>query len=383
MPRQKTVVLLGAGASVDAGLPTSLRLTQIIYDDMRKEQYRNAAHARLLGYVISRLQARNARLGQSPYDPIEVEELFDALNSLANKDALLVSEFVERWDRTLGDFLDDFDGRAIGRNFETLVNRVLVKQQNRSMFSSHDSDYENFARSMQKNSNVSLDFQGVPKFQRPLFESLYKHLTIQPESTEYLDSMVSSDDVTVIASLNYDLAIEASAKSMGLEVDYGLDRWDQQKKVSWRGNSDVKLLKLHGSLNWTGSLEDITIRHDEIKSHESRVMIFGGVSNKLSAEGPFLQFLGKLENALNDAEVIVIIGYSFRDAHINSLLQRRRLNKRKTKMIVIDPKPVALYQIGFRNGAITRESGGRKYNYTLDLQMIEKSAKFGVAEIFG
>lgn len=103
MVKNKIVVLLGAGASVDAGLPTSQNLTQIIYDDIQGSRLQKSAESRLLGYVISRLQARNTRLGRSPYDPIEVEELFDALNSLANKDSLLVSEFVERWDRSLDD----------------------------------------------------------------------------------------------------------------------------------------------------------------------------------------------------------------------------------------------------------------------------------------
>src|SRR5947209_14328875 len=118
--QEPVVALLGAGSSVDAGLLTSARLTEAIYSDFASNRHQSE-YAHLLAYVISKLQTRNAKLGLSPYRPIDVEELFDALRILFRRDQLLVSEFVERWDGTISDHFQKFDVRAIKAALSPLI----------------------------------------------------------------------------------------------------------------------------------------------------------------------------------------------------------------------------------------------------------------------
>src|SRR4051812_10280754 len=117
---KKFVVLLGAGASVEAGLSTSAQLTERIYQDISASRM-TSEYARALGYVISRLQVRNTKMGLSPYHPIEIEELFDALNLLYRRDSLLISEFVERWDSSVEKHYQKFDHRAIESSLNNVV----------------------------------------------------------------------------------------------------------------------------------------------------------------------------------------------------------------------------------------------------------------------
>jgi hypothetical protein len=50
-------------------------------------------------------------------------------------------------------------------------------------------------------------------------------------------------------------------------------------------------------------------------------VIFGG-RNKLTAEGPFLDLLVKFKENLDSHSHLLVIGYSFRDEHINQCIVR-------------------------------------------------------------
>jgi hypothetical protein len=193
---------------------------------------------------------------------------------------------------------------------------------------------------------------------------------------------VRSDKTKLIATLNYDLAIENAAQQVGEEVDYGLDQWEKQKRVEWNRRSAVRLLKLHGSINWTGDSENVKVRTDEIKAYERRVMIFGGTENKLSSEGPFLQFLYRFERSLFSNGSLLVVGYSFRDPHINAVLRRWYLTRQKAEITVIDPAPPNLWQLGFApSGGELSLAGGRSRKLP-PIQVISKKASEGILEYF-
>ena len=57
------------------------------------------------------------------------------------------------------------------------------------------------------------------------------------------------------------------------------------------------------------------------KKGYSPSVIFGQ-RNKLTAEGPFLDLFSRFQDALMVANELVIIGYSFRDHHVNESIAR-------------------------------------------------------------
>src|SRR5207247_1833099 len=106
---------------------------------------------------------RNAKLGLSPYRPIDVEELFDALRILFRRDQLLVSEFVERWDGTISDHFQKFDVRRIKAALSRVINSAIAKAVNRAS-ASHlfDSAYEELAKALQPKSTFTSS--GAPSY---------------------------------------------------------------------------------------------------------------------------------------------------------------------------------------------------------------------------
>jgi SIR2-like domain len=82
-------------------------------------------------------------------------------------------------------------------------------------------------------------------------------------------------------------------------------------------------------------------------------VIFGG-RNKLTAEGPFLDLLMRFKDALMDANRLIVIGYSFRDDHINHLVLswlRGQSERSDRQMVIIDTQSKEeMFQIPFLQG---------------------------------
>jgi hypothetical protein len=126
--------------------------------------------------------------------------------------------------------------------------------------------------------------------------------------------------------------------------------------LSRRKLADIHLLKLHGSIDWIlkskkglGGLQEMRVAlagdpSDTVPGgmQYSPALIFGA-RGKLRADGPFLAMLRAFNVFLADADRLLVVGYSFRDEHINTAI-RRWFNRDPTlEIVVIDPSfnPVA------------------------------------------
>jgi hypothetical protein len=173
----------------------------------------------------------------------------------------------------------------------------------------------------------------------------------EPERVRYLTPILTRPDneAIVIATLNYDNAVEAAARLCNLGIDTGIGEWSSSGQFPIN-QTGISLLKLHGSIDWalrnaTPSPESPmphsqieTASEDEVKQMSFRpALIFGG-KNKLTAAGPFLDLLRAFSAALNSCERLTVIGYSFRDEHINEYIRQWiNANPRATIRIINGP----------------------------------------------
>lgn len=168
---------------------------------------------------------------------------------------------------------------------------------------------------------------------------------------KFLKRLLSRDDKLSkpnIFTLNYDLLFELSAEQLGIIVNNGfigfhersfypstfqVDYHISSKEVAKRLNRSMNLFKLHGSLSWyedpnkppfgIGEKQIIPksglIDYQEI---ESGTIIYPiQTKKKHSLDLPYSELMRQLVDALNKPNaVMIVMGYSFMDEHINDIL---------------------------------------------------------------
>ena len=137
----------------------------------------------------------------------------------------------------------------------------------------------------------------------------------------------------VIGTLNYDNSIELLAQSHGLPCNTGIQDWSETGSINVTSNG-LHLLKLHGSVDWQRYRQEISdakpmptsafrvldkdVLPNMSEQHYPEV-VFGG-RNKLTAGGPYLDLFQAFKKELDQVEILTIVGYSFRDVHINTCI---------------------------------------------------------------
>jgi len=61
-----------------------------------------------------------------------------------------------------------------------------------------------------------------------------------------------------------------------------------------------------------------------------------GAGNKLRADGPYLALLREFDAALEETDVLLVVGYSFRDDHVNTMLTSWMNTKEEKRMVILD-----------------------------------------------
>ena len=89
------MLLLGAGASVDAGLPTSIDMTRKIVDLFWEDRFWRPEHARVVSFVIGGLLFSRGVKGMKPLSGgVNVEEFFSSVELLAQRNSSEIAPFV-------------------------------------------------------------------------------------------------------------------------------------------------------------------------------------------------------------------------------------------------------------------------------------------------
>lgn len=293
--RQGITFLLGAGSSIDAGLPGAVELFKRFrtYLDGRRSIVR----------AIDLWDRLCATLERDGGPPVDIEAPFIALETLRRRRESPLFPFVEAWRSWLD--VDDFEYKCL--ELMGLLRTFLLEQLGR------------------------------------------------PVRTDYLSPLLllNFPGGVDIFTLNYDIALELAAHFAGRSFTTGFSgnvlRVDGAQFEVWDSTSfaraEVRIYKLHGSLRWVtnnwppahlvlrerkidGFQEGIRRTHEaNVKVHfawssaEIRIppLIFGG-QDKLHPSSPYAFLFVRFAEAASKAAAIVTVGYSWRDTHINNIL---------------------------------------------------------------
>lgn len=295
--RMDEVVLLGAGASKDAGLPLSSELLELVYAEVRPRL--TTPELLALHFAMAAVAWTLGSYGRNPLRA-DVEELVTMCDSLAQRRARLDAAFLP-WPPLLESQPDEVPKlfRAVRRALEVAV-----------------------ATSIKTHTNAA--------------------------GGDYLVPLLQSG-VPTVATLNFDQLVEEVAARIGLRVSCGISMWHRDGHLDF-GDATLQLLKLHGSVDWvhrpildhrtgrrSGAAFCFPSRADLLPDDTPGTVL--GAHGKLRADGPYLELFEVFRRVLWESRTLTVIGYSFRDEHINTVLLRRANCGRPWRMRIVTMDP--------------------------------------------
>ena len=294
--RDEVIFLIGAGASVEAGIPDSNEMVRLV-EALIRDQDDWKGYENLYNYIRSSIyyaEGIQGKFGSSVH--FNIETLVNVLDEIRRKDNHTLYPFVGAWNPKLVE--------VAGRDFEN-VGKLL-----RSIVKILRDEWVVLPRR-----EVADYYSGLSRFQREYGHSLR------------------------IFSLNYDLCVELTCDPGIVQRGFLADRsWDWRLFDETSGEPIPLLLyKLHGSVDWCFDDNDMVTYSDSTSSirTDDVAMIFG-TSYKLQYVDPFLFLAYELRRwTLDSARVIVSVGYGFNDEHINGILEQSLRHREDRKLLAI------------------------------------------------
>lgn len=152
----------------------------------------------------------------------------------------------------------------------------------------------------------------------------------------------------IVFTTNYDRVIEDFCAQSDFRLIDGfmheprarVYRWEPKQFEEIGDLSTIKLFKLHGSLSWrrkhNGGIVEI---QSEQKSsgrgvYKENILIYPASKEKPDIE-PFITLYDYFEKHLKEADVLISIGFSFRDEYLNEILNRSLGSKKKVFFVTV------------------------------------------------
>ena len=281
--------MLGAGASVKAGVPDTFKFVSDFEDSLTNEGKKHLVQ-KIVGTLYAWQQS-----------DIDVELLLDTLTKLDAKDQEPLLRFYE-------------GGEFILRGYPE--KRPIIE------------DLKDFIKK-----KTIVDNQDKIRYLDPLLGFVEEHRPLS------------------IFSVNYDTCIEQFCSVHRLDYQDGFDvNWNP--RVFDRENTDIMLYKLHGSIIWYRSDRAGYVKLPIMTDEASIRLITGERAEslmlypmqKMGYEEPLLDLLTRFTNALHGCKVLVVVGYSFRDAHLQRILLDAARSNSDLTILLVDPKAARIYQ---------------------------------------
>jgi SIR2-like domain len=299
--RDEIIILLGAGASVEAGIPASQGMIEEIEKLLASDDVNWRQHKDLYNYLKSSIYFADGIKGKFDGASYNVETLVNTLYELRRWEDHPLYPFVGAWNPKLlavaGSDLKKFSDFRQRIVFKLRDDWVQLEYEKRASY-----------------------YEGLVKFQKT-----YQH-------------------PLRVFTLNYDLCVEKGCSAASVERGFNDEhRWDWRRFSSGEGELDQKdiyLYKMHGSVDWTYDHEGFLIYFDNSSVIDpDKLAIIFGVTYKLQYLDPFLFFAYELRRwTLDQARLIITIGYGFADEHINGILKQSLDNNPKRKLLVVSPR---------------------------------------------
>lgn len=290
------IVLLGAGCSFKAGIPTSDRMLTELHGLLEEKRDWKAFHPLYccLRGLILRADAMLGKFNES----FNIERLVASLGEIEHRENNVLSPFINSLHPDLE--------REAGENLRLVTDfrqRIVERLK----------DW------------VQIPHYEVADYYRSLFEF----------AAAYTYPLR-------VFTLNYDLCLEKNTPPEKM-LERGFDRtthlWDWRRFEPKDTDSvSIYYYKMHGSIDWERDAAHGNVVRDVENTPLQPDLIFGTV-HKLYPNDPYLFYAYEFRQYSLLAKVILIIGYSFADEHINRILRQALENDPARRIVAVMPNP--------------------------------------------
>lgn len=301
------VVLLGAGTSVEAGIPHSTEMVRKVEELLGTDETWKP-YCKLYQFIKASLIGADVMKGKPSVDP-DIERIVNTLSELEKNTDCTLYPFISGWHQRFCDL-------------------------------------------------AGQDFDSVKSFRRLIVKQLRDWIAINSYAkASYYEGLFRLRDELNFAirvfSLNYDLCVEQSAQARPLEIGFDRDTesWDFRRfEAREEVPTHVYLYKLHGSITWYRDRQEGDILKLSATPHAEPDLIFG-TDYKMQYIDPYLFYAYELRRYSLESKIILAIGYSFRDEHINGIiLQALRHDPHRVLLAVSPNASTAIRELGGNNG---------------------------------
>lgn len=286
------MILIGAGSSNDAGIPTAEGMTKKL-EELLKTSGDWQKFKDLYNCVSSSIAYSYGIKGKRD-ETVDIEQLVNVLRELEKKENSILYPFIGSWNPRLLE-IAGYDFRIIKEFERKIVDRL-----------------KNW---------VALDNYTDAEYYRKFFDLAFE-----------------SNFSLRIFSLNYDICLDKNKpdeKSLEKGFEPSSRIWDPRRfEPRSEDQSAIYLYNLHGAINWKREKLQGSVLKEVDTIPDEPDLIFG-TDYKLQYVDPYLFYAYELRKYSLESKVILAIGYSFRDEHINGILKQALANDESRKLLSV------------------------------------------------
>ena len=163
------------------------------------------------------------------------------------------------------------------------------------------------------------------------------------------DNVLRSLNIRDVLTTNYDNVIETYCEEALISLANGFERSFHGNRREWTGgfgetgSDELRLVKMHGSVTWQRDGDAVLeLGRPGARGEEYDVMIYPEKGPKRYDENIFPELKRRFGEVLANTDLLVVIGYSFRDEEINDMIKQRLAEKGqqgKMALLYVDPNP--------------------------------------------
>jgi hypothetical protein len=312
---QEVIFFFGAGASVDAGVPTTFEFVKHFKQSLENHPVFNLTQTFenvekvLMQWVKERKESAGIHAELLP-EKVDIELLMEALDRLSMPDEEFLLKFYTAFKNPVGEI---HDVKELLERLKDFIKEKCAVGQDRIRY------------------------------------------------LEHLLGFIQDYQPLDIFSVNYDICIEQFCHVYKKSYTDGFDV-DWNPTLFERADLDVRLYKIHGSIKWYQTNRGSYIRtlidtgkgQVKLRTGEIAEPLMLYPMRKWEYVEPLLENLVALKRRLEapSCKYVIVVGYSFRDEQIRRIFFDAATRNKSLRVILIDPSAQEIYDRRLRNYAI-------------------------------